>query len=95
MVFVMHHESHAAIRRSSPPLNGYAAAYLVLSVGIGMELPGEVTLLERLAREKYEYRDGLEDADRAWSTGGLDVHKLRDLVARLLNQQLADAGYVW
>jgi prophage maintenance system killer protein len=67
-----------------------AVAYLILSVGIGTELPGDVTLLERLVAAKYDYLDGLEVADRAWAAGQIDVSDLEALLRRLLAEQTGE-----
>jgi Fic family protein len=45
-----------------------AVAYLVLSVQFGRELPGEITLVERMSQRKRDYWHALEAADRAWAT---------------------------
>ncbi len=70
-----------------------AIAYLLISVGAGVELPGHPTLLERLVGARREYVKALEAADRAWAEGRLDVSILQRLLHRLFKRQLAAAGF--
>jgi Fic family protein len=65
-----------------------AIAYLVLCVALGQRLEGEVTLVERLSWQKIRYYRALEDADRAWTEGRLDVGTMTELLRELLEAQL-------
>lgn len=65
-----------------------AAAYIVLSVAIGQELPGRVTLVERLVRNKRRYYRALEAADEAWAEERLDVSAMAALLRELLEAQI-------
>ncbi len=65
-----------------------AASYLVLSVALGKELPGEISLVERLVLHKRQYNAALEAADRAWKQGRLDVSEMTALLRTLLEAQI-------
>jgi hypothetical protein len=67
-----------------------ALSYLVLCVGLLRLLPGEMTIPERIARNKYPYWDALGAADRAWKAGWLDVGEMEDLIQALAIQQLRE-----
>ena len=68
-----------------------AASYLVLSVGLGRELPGEKSLIERCIAKKKRYIRCLEAADAALrKRGRVDVSELSAFLAQLLKAQLAD-----
>jgi Fic family protein len=69
-----------------------AASYLVLCVRLGYILPGTRTIPESIARNKRSYHEALEDADRAWRGGRLDVSTMERLLARYLERQLESAG---
>ena len=70
-----------------------AAAYLILCASLGQELPGEVTFVERLVRHKILYYRALDDADRAWQKGVLDVSAMTELLRGLLEAQLEDSPW--
>lgn len=67
-----------------------AASYLVLSVGLGKELPGETTIIERCVAERKRYIAALESADRAWKSGTLDLGALEKFLDELLTAQLEE-----
>lgn len=69
-----------------------AVAYVVLCAGFDRMLPGEVSLPDRIARNKFPYWDGLIAADRAWTKGAVDVTDLETMLAELLEAILADGG---
>ena len=66
-----------------------AASYLVMCVHLGVLLPGEVTVPERIARNRFPYNDALEAADAAYKAGRVDVTAMEDLLIDLLADQLA------
>jgi Fic family protein len=66
-----------------------ALSYLVLSVRLGYRLPGTNTIPDQIASDKNPYYRALEDADKAFSVGQVDVSKAEALVEVLLANQLA------
>ena len=66
-----------------------ALSYLVLSVRLGYRLPGTNTIPDQIASDKNPYYRALEDADKAFSAGQVDVSKAEALVEVLLANQLA------
>jgi len=66
-----------------------ALSYLVLSVRLGYRLPGTNTIPDQIASDKNPYYRALEDADKAFSAGQLDVSRAETLVEVLLANQLA------
>jgi Fic family protein len=68
-----------------------AACYLVLCTALDGELPGEVTILERMLWQKIRYWRCLEAADRAWDKGALDLSALEEFLEEVLIAQLTDA----
>lgn len=67
-----------------------AASYLVLNLAIGYELPGQTTLVERIQWERTAYYYALEEADRAWAGGKLDVSVLAAMIRRLVEAQIRE-----
>jgi Fic family protein len=65
-----------------------AVAYLVLCVSLGADLPGEVTIPERIVWYKGKYHSALEAADRACKAGRIDVSEMTALLRNLLEAQL-------
>lgn len=65
-----------------------AAAYLVLCVRLGYELPGRFTIPEQIAADKDPYYDALETADIAWRRKRVDVSRLEKLLSAMLAKQL-------
>ena len=65
-----------------------AVAYLVLCAQLGTELPGEMTLVERLVWHRGAYHSALEAADRAWKAEQLDVTEMATLLRHLIEAQL-------
>jgi Fic family protein len=66
-----------------------AVSYLVLCVRLGYRLPGDRTIPEQISEDKRPYYEALENADREWEQGRVNLSKLEDLVYRLLTNQLA------
>ncbi|MCB9384578.1 MAG: Fic family protein [Bryobacterales bacterium] len=66
-----------------------AVSYLVLSVRLGYRLPGARTIPEQISEDKRPYYTALEDADREWAGGKVDLSSLETLIYSLLTNQLA------
>jgi Fic family protein len=69
-----------------------AVSYVVLSIKLDSLLPGTPTIPEQIAANKEPYYKALEDADRAWGSGKVDVSALERLLADMLAQQLLNAA---
>jgi len=67
-----------------------AVSYLVLCVKSGNLLPGNKTIPEQITQSKQPYYDALEAADKAWTTGALDLSEMEDLLSAALATQLAE-----
>jgi Fic family protein len=65
-----------------------AASYLVLCVALAEDLPGEVTIPERIVWYRGKYHAALEAADRACKQGRVDVSQLTAFLRNLLEAQL-------
>ncbi|MGI2032792.1 Fic family protein [Rhizobium panacihumi] len=63
-------------------------SYLVLSVRIGMLLPGRQTIPDQIVDNRHPYFSALESADQAASVGIVDVSKMEDLIESMLAKQL-------
>ncbi len=63
-------------------------SYLVLSVKIGMLLPGQDTIPDQIVDNRQPYFDALEAADQAASEGVLDLSKMEELIESMLAKQL-------
>lgn len=63
-------------------------SYLVLSVKLGMLLPGKNTIPDQIVDNRKPYFDALEDADRADAIGELDLTKMEELIESMLAKQL-------
>jgi len=63
-------------------------SYLVLSVKLGMLLPGQNTIPDQIVDNRNPYFDALEDADRAAAAGTLDLSKMEELIEGMLAKQL-------
>lgn len=63
-------------------------SYLVLSVKLGMLLPGRDTIPDQIVDNRQPYFDALEDADRLWAAGELNLVKMEELVESMLAKQL-------
>lgn len=65
-----------------------AVSYLALCCGIGIELPGTVTVPDLIVKNRQPYYAALDSADAAWKRGKLDIGEMEDLIKYLLTQQL-------
>lgn len=65
-----------------------AASYLVLSVRSKFVLPQESTIPDQIAANKRECYAALEDADRAYAEGRIDLSKMIELLRGHLATQL-------
>lgn len=67
-----------------------ALAYLTLCIRIGIDLPGEITIVELMAERTAQrrYREGLDEADRACRNGHELLSKLEDLLWELFLRQV-------
>ena len=69
-----------------------AVSYVILSIKLDSLLPGTPTIPEQIAKDKRPYYDALELADRAWTSGTVDVSELEKLMEGMLAQQLLNAA---
>jgi Fic family protein len=69
-----------------------AASYVVMSIKLDSLLPGTPTIPEQIASDKKPYYDALEEADKAWASGRIDVSALESLLSDMLAQQLLNAA---
>ncbi|NTC96927.1 Fic family protein, partial [Agrobacterium tumefaciens] len=63
-------------------------SYLVLSVKLGMLLPGQDTIPDQIVDNRKPYFDALEDADRADAEGKLNLEQMEALIESMLAKQL-------
>jgi Fic family protein len=63
-------------------------SYLVLSVRLGMLLPGRNTIPDQIVDNRHPYFDALEDADRVATEGKIDLSKMEALIENMLAKQL-------
>jgi Fic family protein len=63
-------------------------AYLVLSIRAGAILPGMPTIPDQIVDNRKPYFDALDAADSAFQEGRIDVSKMEELLASLLDNQL-------
>jgi Fic family protein len=64
-----------------------AVSYLVLSVRLGMKIPGEPTIPELITDNRKPYYEALEQADASFDKNG-DLGAMETLLERLLAKQL-------
>ncbi len=69
-----------------------AVSYVVLSIKLDSLLPGTPTIPEQIAVNKAPYYEALEQADKAWESGVVDVSALEQLIGSMLAQQLINAA---
>ena len=65
-----------------------AVCYYLLCARHGGLLPGARTVPERIRGDRQPYYDALQEIDRRWAEGHLDVAPLEAYIARLLEAQL-------
>ena len=63
-------------------------SYLVLSVKLGMLLPGQNTIPDQIVDNRSPYFDALEAADAAAAAGKIDLSKMEELIEGMLAKQL-------
>jgi hypothetical protein len=63
-----------------------------MSIKLDSLLPGTPTIPEQIAANKDPYYNALEEADKAWASGKLDVSALEALLSDMLAQQLLNAA---
>ncbi|MBO9575859.1 MAG: Fic family protein [Sphingobium sp.] len=68
-----------------------ALAYFVLCGKVGYLLPGSQTVPEQIAADRTPYYLALEEADRHWESGKLDLSVLEELLDQCLATQLLSA----
>ena len=66
-------------------------SYVVLSVKLDSLLPGAPTIPEQIAADKGPYYDALENADKAFAQGAINVAALEKLMEGMLAAQLLKA----
>jgi Fic family protein len=67
-----------------------AACYYLICMAYGALLPGNKIVPERIRANREPYYAALQDADRAWADGRLDVSALTGYLTELLKAQLSD-----
>lgn len=63
-------------------------SYLVLCTRLGCHLPGRYTVPEQIAEDKSPYYKALEEADKAFMAGEVNVKGLEGLLSDMLAKQL-------
>lgn len=63
-------------------------SYLVLSVRLGMLLPGRDTIPDQIVDNRQPYFNALEEADRTLAEGEIDLGKMEELIEGMLAKQL-------
>jgi Fic family protein len=71
-----------------------AVSYLVLSVRVGMILPGSNTIPEQIIAHRKAYYDALEVADSALKEGRIDVSAVEELLTGMLASQLLSVSEI-
>lgn len=64
------------------------ASYIVLSINLGVVLPGSPTIPDQIVDNRQPYFDALDAADEAWRSGTVDVSKMEALIESMLARQL-------
>jgi Fic family protein len=67
-----------------------AAAYAILCILLGYEIPGTNTIPEQIAQDKTPYYEALEAADEAQRNNRTDVSRMEDLLIEALSKQLLE-----
>lgn len=66
-----------------------AAAYLILSIGLKLDLPGTPTIPEQIRNNRQEYYSALAHADATYQRGAPDLEPLTLMLHRMLYVQLS------
>ena len=69
-----------------------ATCYYLLCARTERLLPGNKIVPERIRESHAEYVAALQAADHAWEQGNYDLSAMETYLARLLQEQLADAA---
>jgi Fic family protein len=65
-----------------------ALSYLVLCISLNCVLPGEETIPKQIMEDRSAYYQALQEADRAWAKGRLDLSEMESLLSGMLAKQL-------
>ena len=68
-----------------------AVCYYLLCVRIGQLLPGRKIVPERIRENREPYYAALQETDKAWDSGHLELSAMEEYMAGLLKAQLTDA----
>ena len=63
-------------------------SYLVLSVGLGYELPGVPSIPQQIQDDRTLYFRALTSADQAWRDSQLDISMMEETIKNMLAKQL-------
>ena len=63
-------------------------SYVILSLKTKMKLPGTNTIPEQIAADKHPYYKALEEADRKYKDGEVDLSEMENLIDKMLASQL-------
>jgi Fic family protein len=63
-------------------------SYLILCVKLGYVLPGSPTIPQQIQKDRTEYFDALDHADRTESKGALDLSPMETMLRNMLANQL-------
>ena len=66
-----------------------AISYLALCCGLGLELPGTLTVPDLIVRNREPYYHALDAADAAWKLKKVDTSQMEGLIRDLLTEQLS------
>ena len=65
-----------------------AVSYLVLCIRLKALLPGKLTIPEQIEQDSTPYYKALEEADRAWAEGKVELSAMKELLGSMLAKQL-------
>lgn len=65
-----------------------AVSYLVLCIRLKALLPGKLTIPEQIEQDRTPYYKALEEADRAWAEGKVELNAMKELLGSMLAKQL-------
>jgi len=73
-----------------------AFSYACLSLRIGAELPGSITLMQMMTEQPHSsrYKSLLTEIDKTYLSGSLNLQPIKDFLLELLNLQIASANPV-
>ena len=67
-----------------------AACYFILCLKLGRPLSGKKILPQRIQESQDEYIKALQESDRAWETGQIDLSRLEVYIHQLVVDQITD-----